>query len=106
MFRNTDWKDPKTLWERTSEVSQDSSQAHLNNGVRLAKEGNFTEAEKEFIAAIQINPKIGEYYYNLGVLYLKTGHKDQAREYFQKAVELKPNYPDAQKGLDLLNKSP
>lgn len=104
MVRNTDWKDDNTLWQKTSEVSLDSSQAHLNLGVKYGKARDYTKAEQEFITAIEINPKIAQYYFNLGVLYLKTGKKVEAKTNFQKALELKPDYPDAQKGLEVSSK--
>jgi tetratricopeptide (TPR) repeat protein len=105
VVRNTDWKSPETLWQKTAEVSQDSSQAHLNLGVKYGKEGNLQAAEEEFVKAIQINPKIAEYYYNLGVVYIKTGRVDLAKENFEKALELKPGYEEAEKGLEVIKKA-
>ncbi len=49
---------------------------------------NYPEAEKEYRAAIKINPDYAEAYGNLGFLYIEMGKKEEAKKELQKAKEL------------------
>jgi len=57
------------------------------------KQGNFPEAEKSYLKAIELDPEPARALYNLGCLYRDWGKPPEAREYFKQAGEL--GSPDA-----------
>lgn len=56
------------------------------------KVGNNTEAEKNYLKAIELNPVLWEVYYNLGILYHENNKVDLAIDYYKKSVVLKPDF--------------
>lgn len=61
--------------------------------------GNLKEAEENYLAALKLNDKASEVYYNLAELYLQQEDNNKAQEMIEKALEAKPNHP---KYLDFL----
>lgn len=53
------------------------------------------QAEKEFRAILELDPRNAEVYANLGVIAFKRGEYSHAKEAFSKAVTLKPGLYDA-----------
>ena len=49
-------------------------------GSALYRNGEAQAAEREWLEAAQVNPKLGEAHNNLAVVYLQTGRKKQAEE--------------------------
>ena len=56
-------------------------------GAAYFRNGQFTDAEREYTLAIQANPQSGETHNNLAVLYLMTGRLDQAEKAVAKAED-------------------
>lgn len=72
----------------------DNQQAKdLNNaGIALTHQGQFQAAEAKFKAAIELEPKVALWYYNLGFNYGKWGgHNVLQEDAYRKAKELAPN---------------
>ena len=72
----------------------DNQQAKdLNNeGIALMNQSQYQAAEAKFKAAIQVEPKVALWYYNLGVNYGKWGgHNVVQLDAYKKAKELAPN---------------
>lgn len=70
-------------------VKADDSVMALNQeGVRLAREGKLTEAERLFKKAIKQDPKDGAARNNMGFVYEKNKKYEKAIAEYEKAVEL------------------
>jgi len=59
------------------------------------------QAEKEFRAILELDPRNPEVYGNLGVIAFKRGEYPQAKDAFSKALSLKPGLHDAKAFLGL-----
>ena len=66
-------------------------QIYNNRGLALQKLGKADEAKRDYIKAIEINPKSLDAIVNLGALYFTEGNYVAAETELKKAVELKPN---------------
>ena len=63
---------------------------HDDLGVLLAQQLQLQDAEKEFRAALQLDPKYESAQLHLGVALLNGGERDQASAALQQAVQLDP----------------
>lgn len=52
------------------------------------KIGNFEEAEKNYLKAIELNPELWEAYYNLGILYHENNNINSAIEFYKRSIDL------------------
>ncbi len=91
-YRNTDWKDEKILFLKTTETSPMSAKIHNNLGNLLLKEGQLINAEREFNIALSIHPEYSTAVCNLGTILERKGFIDDAIEKYQKAIELDPEF--------------
>lgn len=73
--------------------------AYLNLGTVELLEQSPGAAIKNFLAAIELDPKFAEAYFNLGSAYYKLGNLKKAEESFLKAIELQPEYGRAHYSL-------
>lgn len=66
---------------------QDPTAANLNNrGVAKLRTNRITEAEADFIAALEKDQALAEAYYNLAVIYAMRGLTDKAAQHMRDAV--------------------
>ncbi len=72
------------------EINENSSRALNLKAVLMIKKGNFEEAEKYLIKAIESDRSYSEPYGNLGYLKWKNGHKEQAFDLIERAFILSP----------------
>ena len=78
---------------RCTEISKDSSisvQAHLLLGLSLKIEGDTLGAEREYIAALQMDDSIAEVHNALGELYADSGDTVRARAEWRKSLRIDP----------------
>jgi tetratricopeptide (TPR) repeat protein len=69
---------------------------HYNMGVVYAKEGNYREAEKEYLRALRIDPLDAGTHFNLGVLYDdELNNRRRAAMHYRKYLQLNPQGNDA-----------
>ncbi len=68
-----------------------------NDGVKLLFKKEWAAAEKQFTAAVAINPKMPEAHNNLAYVLRKQGEPNFAKslEHYNRAIELKPKMPEA-----------
>jgi tetratricopeptide (TPR) repeat protein len=59
----------------------------LSLGSAYFRSGNRDEAEAEWKAALNVNPKLGEAHNNLAVIYMQTGRFDEAEQSIKRAEE-------------------
>ena len=55
--------------------------------------GDYADAEKYFLKALNLNPSYATLHINLGVLNQATGKPGPAEMYFKKAIALQPDQP-------------
>ncbi len=65
-------------------------QIYNNRGLALQNLGRTGEAKRDYIKAVEINPKSLDAVVNLGALYFTEGNYTAAELQFRKALELKP----------------
>jgi len=69
----------------------DATYQHL--GAIAAEEGNFKEAEQDYLKSISLNEEVAGYHVDLGEVYLAMDDKEKALDCFEEAVKLEPNNP-------------
>jgi serine/threonine protein kinase/Flp pilus assembly protein TadD len=80
--------------EKAIELDENLCEAHAALGAILTKfEWNWTEAEKEYKRALELNPDIAQTYYWYSELLAATGRFEEALEMSRKAQELAPSVP-------------
>lgn len=62
-----------------------------NKGFKFHQEGNFDEAEKCYLEALEINPNNAEIHNLIGLLKLQQNNFDKAVEWIKKAIKLEKN---------------
>jgi protein O-mannosyl-transferase len=78
------------------------SDSYSDLAVVLFDQGRFAEAERLLMRAVQLDSSNATAYFDLGVLYARTGKTAQAAAMYRLALGLNPNYPDAERALQLL----
>ena len=68
-------------------------------GEAYMRQGNYTEALKEFLKAEEIYPDDHLLQNDLGLVYMAKKSFDNAKVHFKKAIELKPDYAAAKNNL-------
>ncbi len=98
VFRNRDWRDHATLFERAVEVAPNSAKVRFNlGGVYLEKE-RYDDAMRELQASLAIYPSAFPHR-NLGTLYLRKHQPQAAIAEYRKALELDPRDGEAYNNL-------
>jgi eukaryotic-like serine/threonine-protein kinase len=72
-----------------------------DQGVQLARQGSFLDAQKQFDAAVKEDPNFALAYSGLAETYVQLGQVDEAERASQKAIGLSENLPAAEKYLIL-----
>lgn len=90
--RNRDWRDDRTLAEKTLEVFPEASSVRVNLGKISWAEGRRKEAERLWRAALVQNPEDPVALWNLGLAMLEKKNYTVAIENLQKATALAPRY--------------
>lgn len=75
------------------------SLVYFARGNQKLNQGKFNSAEKDFLKAIEYNPRNANFHNNLGAVYMNLGEYDKAARQYQKAVEINPSTPNAQRNL-------
>ncbi len=82
--------------EQTEEYRQAVPElALMTEGMRLAKEGEFYQAEKKFLEAEKLAPKLPQVHNNLGRVHLDLKELGKAEAQLKEAIRLAPFLPDA-----------
>jgi tetratricopeptide (TPR) repeat protein len=69
------------------------SSAHFNLAQLYESQGKKAEAEKEYLAELEVAPKNFKAQFNLGRFYVSEGNVNQGIEHLNSAVELNPEFP-------------
>jgi Tfp pilus assembly protein PilF len=86
-----DFKKAITNYAAVTEVDPKNPAAYVNLGVALKGSGNYAEAEKVYLKAIEVAGSSGsaEAHFNLGVLYMKNlGRREDAKAQLKRYLQL------------------
>ncbi len=94
--RNFVWQNRLAFWSDVAKKSPQKARAHNNYGKALYERGQYEEAKKEFLRAIELKKDLTDAYINLGIYYLELRKDlDKATNYFKKVLKFNPNHPKA-----------
>jgi len=82
-----------SLFEDSLVQNPKAAKTHNDLAKTLVKIGDFERAEKEFIAALNLQPEIPEYHYNYGILLELQERNELAEQAFYSAFQLDPDNP-------------
>jgi len=71
----------------------------VNAGLAAARLADIEEAERNFVAATEIDPSCADSHAMLGQLYMQTERLEQAKEQFAAALRSDPKHEAAQQAL-------
>ena len=77
------------------EIDPGLAQVHASRGIFLALKGRYSEAEREFETALQLNPKLYEAHYYYARACFSQGKLDQAAVLLEQAAAVRPESIDA-----------
>lgn len=85
----------------TGPTAKDIKQAEISFdlGVNEMRAGQLTEALKNFMESVDMNPEFAEAHNGLGLAYHLLGNHDKALAHFEKALELKPDYSEVMNNI-------
>lgn len=89
--RNKVWRTDLSLWKDVSSKSPNNGRGHMNYGLALMSKGDYVNAEKLFLKALELTPNYPSLYINLGIVKNATGNIEEANKYFIKALNLSPS---------------
>lgn len=89
VWRNRDWKDDLTLWNKTVQTAPMVARARNNLGAAYLRRGELARAALELETAVQIKPDLAIAHGNLGKIYLDRGELDRAEQALQSAIRLR-----------------
>jgi len=87
---------------RQSLLDQETAAAHVGLGVALAQSRRHAEAEAELRAALRLDERLPEAWFNLGLLQLEVGDRTAARQSFAAALRCDPELAAAREHLHRL----
>jgi tetratricopeptide (TPR) repeat protein len=88
--------DPLDLWRKAVSAAPDSSPAHYNLGLELAKAGQIRDAVREFQKASDLNPEDADSLSEIGRLEISAGRLGAATAALEKALARNPHHAGAQ----------
>jgi Tfp pilus assembly protein PilF len=90
VWRNIDWKDELTLWQKTVQVAPDAARARNNLGAAYLRQGQSTKAIQHLERAVSIKPDFAIAHANIGKVHLDRNELDLAVQKLRVALELNP----------------
>jgi tetratricopeptide (TPR) repeat protein len=89
------WRDDRTLFEHSLEVTENNAEAHNSFGVVLMQRGRVDGAVGHFTEAVRIDPQKPRVRYNLGRALAEQHRFEEAIERYREAIRLEPGLRDA-----------
>ena len=77
--------------KKALELDPDLAESHTSRAIALFQNNQYEEAEKEFKAAIQLNSKLYQAYYQNARMFKSLGKTLEATELFEKASQVEPD---------------
>lgn len=94
-MRNAVYQSPLGMWQDTVAKKPLNALAHTMLAEEYVAQANDSEALKEYMLAININPSLYLAQEEVALLYLRHNQDTQALVHIQEALRLFPTYPDA-----------
>jgi len=91
----SDLVDADQASSKAVEIDPESAQGHASKGIVLALSGRYSDAEREFETALQLNSNLYEAYYYYARSCFSQGKLDRAAELLEHATEIRPDSVDA-----------
>jgi len=91
----SDLVDADLASSKAVDIEPDLPEGHASRGVVLALRKRYSEAEREFEIALQLNPKLYEAYYYYARACFSQGKLDRAAVLLEQAVAVRPESFDA-----------
>jgi len=88
------WQDSITLFRHALAVTENNFIMHNKFGTELLKTGQVNEADKQFDAAIRINPLYSEAHKNKGRALIEQGRYDEAIAVFSDLLQARADWAD------------
>ncbi len=73
-------------------LNKNLAQVHITLGLLYTETGKYTEANKEFLIAQDIDPSNVDAYQGQATAYNKQGKLDEAESIYKKVIKMKPDY--------------
>ncbi len=73
-------------------LNKNLAQVHITLGLLYTETGKYTEANKEFLIAQDIDPSNVDAYQGQATAYSKQGKLDEAESIYKKVIKMKPDY--------------
>ncbi len=80
---------------KDAEIKRDLALGHLRAGVKQAATGEYRAAAGEFRQAVEVNPKLGEGWFDLAGALVQAEDVEASIPAFQEALRLAPRWPEA-----------
>ncbi len=103
--RNTDYRDPLTLWSIGVSRTPGKARPHYNLGNAFRDRGDMEHAISEWRKAVTADPKYSMAYNQLGNVCLLSGSLADAERYYMLAVTSEPDNAEAHYNLALVSES-
>ena len=100
--REGDFTKSRDSFEQAIEIDPDNYQANKNLGSLSMMKNDFYNAEIYYKKALSIKPYMTSLKLEMGSMYTDKGDFQKAREILSKIPATSPNYPEAQKKLELI----
>lgn len=91
--------------DRSGYVAADlpgSARAHFNYGAALQQIGRLDEAEKEYNAALRVDPNYTKVHVNMALVLMSKSKLDEAKKYYERAIQLDPHAGEVHSGYAYL----
>ena len=93
--RNVTYQTRVALWKDTVTKNPDNARARNNYGQALIQEGQLTEAKKQLLEAIKIQPNHAFARFSLATLQAHEGSLNEAIENYRLTLQVAPDYHEA-----------
>jgi len=91
---------------RAVEINPRFYKGHFELAAVLDRQGNVSEAAREYEVALPAYRSVGEFHYRLGFAYFRLGQLDRARDSLNRVIEVSPGSPSAAQADELLRMMP
>jgi len=102
VFHSHHFKNRISFWENAAKNSPHLPLARRNLGAMYYLDGKLAKAEKEYRAALSLNPFEPMVHNNLGLIYMEKGDFQKAKEEFEAEIKINPYYETAYYNLGIL----
>ncbi|MBM4053781.1 MAG: glycosyltransferase [Planctomycetes bacterium] len=97
-------EDAVSYYKKSLEHDDGFISAYYNLAILYHKLGLFSESIDTFKKIVKLNPADTSVYNNIGALYFRNNNLIEAKKYIELALSIEPNYEEAKKNLENIQK--